>query len=82
MTERRVAQAPDVPTVLLTTKMITELTNAASTIFRLLFQVEGALKRANRERLRRALFDVEVFRNSTLHEEPDDWQGEGHESRR
>lgn len=76
MAERQVAQTPEIPTVLLTTDVIVELTNAASTIFRVLFQVERALKAAQRERIRRVLFDVDVFRNSTLYEEPNEWRGE------
>lgn len=60
--------------VYLDTKTLTKLTDAASELFRLLYQQERAAKEAAKARLRRALFDMDVFRNDTTHEEPDDWR--------
>lgn len=56
------------------TKTITKLTDAASDMFRLLFEQERTAKAVAKERLRRVLLEVDVFRNSTVHEEPEDWQ--------
>lgn len=61
------------PTFMMT-KTITELTDAASSMFRVLFAQERTAKAAAKERLRRALFDTDIFRNGTEHEEPEDWQ--------
>jgi hypothetical protein len=58
----------------ITTKTITKLTDAASELFRVLYAQERAAKDAAKSRLSRALFDVDVFRNGTEHEEPDDWR--------
>lgn len=58
----------------LNTETITKLTDLAGELFRLLYVQEGAAKAAAKERLRRALLDVDVFANSTVHEEPDDWR--------
>jgi hypothetical protein len=53
---------------------ITKLTDAAGELFRLLYAQEGRAKAAAKERLRRALMDMDVFANSTTYEEPDDWR--------
>ena len=59
--------------VQLSVKTITKLTDAVSELFRQLYIQEGIAKAAAKERLRRALFDMDVFRNGTEHEE---WRGE------
>jgi hypothetical protein len=61
--------------VRLSVNTITKLTDAASELFRLLYKLEQVQQAAVKERLRRTLAETDVFRNSTLHEEPDEWRG-------
>jgi hypothetical protein len=58
-----------------TTVTITKLTDAASALFSLLYVLERAHKAAAKERLRTELMNLDVFANSTLDGEPDDWPG-------
>jgi hypothetical protein len=57
----------------LNVKTITKLTDAASALFGLLYEQERAANSAAKERLRRTLFDADVFRHTTIHEEPELW---------
>lgn len=59
--------------VRLTAKTITKLTDAASALFRLFYDLEEAQKLTAKDKLRRTLAETDVFRNSTDHEE---WRGE------
>jgi hypothetical protein len=59
---------------LFTVEIITKLTDAAAELFGVLYAQEGVVKAAAKERLRRAPFDIDVFTNSTVYEEPDDWR--------
>lgn len=56
------------------TATITKLADMAGELFRLLYAHERAAKAAVKDRLRRALLDTDVFANSTVYEEPDDWR--------
>lgn len=57
-------------------KTVTKLTDAAQTLFLTLFELEQRYKVAAKRNLQRrpALLDLDVFRNDTEHEEPDEWQ--------
>jgi hypothetical protein len=59
--------------VRLTAKTITKLTDAASALFRLFYDLEEAQKLTAKDKLRKTLAETDVFRNSTEHEE---WRGE------
>ena len=60
----------------LNVKTITKMTDAASALFGLLYEQERVAKTAAKERLRRTLRDVDAFRHTTLHEEPELWPRE------
>ncbi|MEC3976228.1 hypothetical protein [Amycolatopsis sp. H20-H5] len=60
--------------VRMSVKTITALTDAASALFRLLYDMEQAQKAAATERLRTELQNLDLFRNDTRHEEPDEWR--------
>lgn len=59
---------------LIPTQTITKLTDAASELFRMLYALEGRAKIAAKDRLRAELLGLDVFRNDTTHEEPDEWR--------
>jgi hypothetical protein len=59
--------------VRLAAKTITKLTDAASALFRLFYDLEEAQKLTAKDKLRKTLAETDVFRNSTEHEE---WRGE------
>jgi hypothetical protein len=61
--------------VYLTTATITKLTDAASALFRVLYDLEQERKAAVKERLHAELLNLNVFAHSTLEGEPDDWPG-------
>jgi len=50
------------------------LTDEASELFRLLYTREHASEAAVKERLRRRSWTWNLFANSIVYEEPDDWR--------
>lgn len=56
------------------TKTITKLTDAAQALFSLLYGLENEYQAQVKRQQQSEFMDLDVFRNDTRHEEPDDWR--------